>query len=318
MKLSTASSGASIGIFRNVNPKKVDLMSSFCVSRKEKMNRKIFLYFTLIFLGLLICIILLINVQAQAPQQTQIAFDSMEEDTVSEIYVMDVDGENQRKLTNNIEGVKFAFDPTQSLDGQKIAFTALTNKNTEIYVIDANGKNPRNLTNHPADDLFPAWSPDSKWIAFSSNRDGNSEIYVTNINGNNLRNLTNNPSSESSPSWSPDGQWIAFQFNRGDGNAEIYIMDADGKNSKNLTNHPAVDVTPVWSPDGKWIAFTSVRDGNSEIYVMDVNGKKLRNLTNHPAADRNPDWFDPAFALRPVSPSGNVKAIWGYLKQTTK
>ena len=45
-------------------------------------------------------VLLLVSVWAQAPQQAQIAFNS-DRDGNWEIYVMDVDGNNQRRLTNN-------------------------------------------------------------------------------------------------------------------------------------------------------------------------------------------------------------------------
>jgi Tol biopolymer transport system component len=241
--------------------------------------------------ALLIGIVSLINVGAQAPQMAQIAFVSPR-DGNSEIYVMDTDGKNQRNLTNNS-----AIDiiPSWSPDGQKIAFTSDQDsvEDFEIYVMDADGKNPRNLTNNLFGDMAPSWSPDGQKISFITNRDGNVEVYVMDADGKNLHNLTNNPADEiaSRPSWSPDGQKIAFASER-DGNiGDIYVMDADGKNQHNLTNNPAFDWDPAWSPDGQKIAFASERSGNGDIYVMDVNGNKLQNLTgNNPTYDRGPTW----------------------------
>ena len=43
---------------------------------------------------------ILVSVWAQAPQKAQIAFSS-DRDGNWEIYVMDTDGKNQRRLTNN-------------------------------------------------------------------------------------------------------------------------------------------------------------------------------------------------------------------------
>lgn len=73
-----------------------------------------------------------------------------------EIYVMDADGTNQRRLTDHpAEDWRPAWSP----DGTKIAFRAFRDGSWEIYVMDADGTNQRNLTDYPAWDGMPAWSP---------------------------------------------------------------------------------------------------------------------------------------------------------------
>jgi Tol biopolymer transport system component len=247
---------------------------------------------------LLGAVVTLINVRAQAPKQAQILFTS-DRDGNFEIYVMDADGKNQRRLTNHPEK---DLCPVWSPDGQKIAFHTKRDWKAgfgwEIYVMDADGGNQRSVTNHPArQEYSPAWSPDGQRIAFNSDRDGDWEIYVMDADGENPRRLTNSPGQDAFPAWSPDGQRIAFSSMR-DGNDEIYVMDINRKNPRRLTNNPAVDGGASWSPDGQKIAFTrtdtpgGVWDGqSSEIYVMDADGKNQRRLTNNLAYDGNPVWL---------------------------
>ncbi len=85
----------------------------------------------------------------------QIAFVS-NRDGNFEVYVMDTDGSNQTRLTNNP-----AIDegPAWSPDGTKIAFRSDRDGNFEVYVMDTDGSNQTRLTNNPAFDSFPAWSP---------------------------------------------------------------------------------------------------------------------------------------------------------------
>ncbi len=229
----------------------------------------------------------------------------------SEIYVMDADGGNLRRLTND-PGSDSA--PSWSPDGKWIVFVSDRDGHvdangwptSEIYVMDADGGNPRNLTNSPERDSSPSWSPDGKRIAFESDRDAgredphNYEIYVMDADGNNPQNLTNSPEEDRYPSWSPDGRRIVFSAvrdghfkNNLDITSEIYVMDADGGNQQRLTENRNNDWNPVWSPDGKRIAFDADRKGDFvkfDIYVMDADGGNQQKLTNHRAWDGSPTW----------------------------
>ena len=94
---------------------------------------------------------------AAAPQ-SQIAFVS-ERDENPEIYVMDIDGKNQQRLTSDLGR---DLSPSWSPDGKRIVFTSERAGNMEVYVMDADGGNLQNLTNHPNGDWDPKWSPTGK------------------------------------------------------------------------------------------------------------------------------------------------------------
>ena len=217
------------------------------------------------------------------PAVGRIVFSS-DRDGHDQIYVMDADGDNQIRLTNN----NFLDrSPAWSPDGTKIAFV----HDQEIYVMNAADSNQIRLTYNATYDSSPAWSPDGSKIAFHSYRDGNHNIYVMNADGSDQTRLTSDIREEYHPTWSPDGRRIAFVAETPPyGRLNIYWMDADGSNQEQITNTDAIDHFPAWSPDGRRIAFASNRDGNFEIYVMNADGSNQIRLTTYEGEDTSPTW----------------------------
>jgi TolB protein len=172
-----------------------------------------------------------------SPDGLKLVFTS-DRDGNYEVYVMDITGANQTRLTNNpASDSQAAWSP----DGSKIAFTSHRDGNDEIYVMDTDGSNQVNLTNNPASDSNPEWSPDGTKIAFDTGRDGNAEIYVMHADGSNQIRVTNDPAPDTDPTWSPDGARIAFGRN-----SEIFVVAVDGSNPTNLTNRTQSDSQPDW------------------------------------------------------------------------
>ena len=87
--------------------------------------------------------------------QTRIAFTS-DRDGNSDIYVMNADGSDVTRLTEN---PGHDWRPDWSPDGQLIAFTSERDGDLDIYVMNADGSGVTQLTNNPGYDLDPAWSP---------------------------------------------------------------------------------------------------------------------------------------------------------------
>lgn len=146
-----------------------------------------------------------------SPDGSRVAFET-DRDGNFEIYLVDADGANLRRLTNHPPGSR-SYTLSWSPDGKQIVYASNQDGNTEIYVMNVDGSSQQRLTNHPAKDDEPAWAPDGTQIAFISNRDGNPSLHTMDVDGSNQRSLTKPALRDLTPVWSPDGSKIAFLFN---------------------------------------------------------------------------------------------------------
>jgi len=73
----------------------------------------------------------------------------------AEVYVMNVDGSNPIRLTNN---AVVELGPAWSPDGKRITFYAYRDPpgTPEVYIMKADGSAQTELTNNPASDITPA------------------------------------------------------------------------------------------------------------------------------------------------------------------
>jgi hypothetical protein len=189
-----------------------------------------------------------------SPDGTKIAFHSTRDVMLPgaspfEIYVMNADGSNQTRITNNTFQDSF---PQWSPDGSRLVFS--TNRDGgdfEIYTMKPDGSDPRRVTNSPGEDSHPSWSPDGKQVAFHSRRTGVIDIYRQNADGSGAATrLTNTDQAfEFFPVWSPDGTRIAFNGTSdvAPEDTEVYHVSAvDGSDQRRVTNAPGFDGRCDW------------------------------------------------------------------------
>lgn len=216
----------------------------------------------------------------------KIAFAS-NRDGNSEIYVMNADGSDPVRLTNDAAE---DYAPVWSPDGTRIAFVSRRDGNDEIYMMNADGSSQTRLTTDALEDIDPAFSPDGTRLAFASRRDGDFELFTYDLTTFVTTQLTLNTFSDNRPSWSPDSLQIAFTSNR-DGDSEIFTMLATaGGAATQRTSNTIVDLEPSWSPDGGRLVYSNNLNGNFEIYSYNIFTAALTRLTNNSIADGQPVW----------------------------
>ncbi|MDO8282492.1 MAG: DUF5050 domain-containing protein [Thermodesulfovibrionia bacterium] len=171
-----------------------------------------------------------------------VAFSSSK-DGSPEIYTMNADGGDARKITTSI-GIDIS--PVFSPDGSKIAFVSDRGRTPQIYIMDPDGKNLKRLTFEGSYNQSPAWSPDGKWIAFVSRTDGKNQIFVIKSDGTDARQLTYEGNNEN-PTFSPNGLFIAFDSDRRKGRG-IFVMRINGEGQRKITSDKVRALIPRWSP----------------------------------------------------------------------
>jgi TolB protein len=225
--------------------------------------------------------------------QSQIAFLSKRSET-KELYVMDVDGENLRQITETQSRVMSARPNMNgpaawSPDGKHLAITLTIHGNPELYLIDREGAILKRLTQHPSIDVSPSWSPDGRALAFVSNRSGGPQIYILDLETGNVRRLTYEGNYNTDPAWSPRGDRIAYSA-MFENSYEICSIHPDGSQLFQLTDNPGDDESPSWSPDGRYLAFSSTRPGSAQIFVMLYNGENPVQITRLLGDQTSPAW----------------------------
>jgi len=179
---------------------------------------------------------------AFSPDGTRIAFMSAR-DGNPEIYVMNVDGSNLRRLTNHPEN---DATPTWSPNSAQIAFTSGRTGQPQIYVMGADGSNVRRLTTNESWADRPTWSPAPfNEIAFSGRTGAGFDIKVYDIATGQTRQITFGEGTNEGPAYSPNGRHLAFTSTRF-GGVQVLTIGRDGRGLRQITR-VGNNQTPAWS-----------------------------------------------------------------------
>jgi TolB protein len=230
---------------------------------------------------------------------SRIAFSMVGSTGAQELYLMDSDGENLRRITNdNFINMSPAWHPS----GRKLAYIHFTEgQPSVIQEMDLMSREVRTLNpGREGQQITPTYHPNGREIAFGllgTNRTGifrydwERDCCLVHLQGGRWEDL--------SPTYSPDGQRIAFQSNRlGTDVPQVYVMDAEGGDAELISPYvygtSGYYTSPDWSPRDNRVAFHGriERYGRYQILVAEVEdrGARILQLT----ADGNNE--DPSWA----------------------
>lgn len=224
-----------------------------------------------------------------SPDGTQIIFNSDMEKENNDVYLMNTDGSDVRKIT---DGPGWDASPPNcwSPDGTQVLLLSDNNGGKEnIYLMNIEPYAPRRVAPKIESEqpLDPSYSPDGEKIVYTLPN----EIRILDIRSQTDRSVFK-IGSVGNLTFSPDGTKLLFQA-RVEENTEICSVNVDGSGFVNLTQNPSRDMGPAYSPDGTRIAFAASRaSGTStfEIYVMNSDGSDPRLVFGDRAISSGPTW----------------------------
>ncbi len=150
-----------------------------------------------------------------------------------EIYVMNADGSEQRRLTNapGYDGGPF-FSP----DGQRIVWRHFDESGmiADVWTMKVDGTDKRRITDFKCMSWAPYYHPSGNYLIFTSNKLGfdNFELFLVDVNCDHEPvQATFSPGFDGLPVFAPDGKRLAWTSGRtADGKSQIFLAD---------WNHPA-------------------------------------------------------------------------------
>jgi TolB protein len=188
------------------------------------------------------------DAEATIRKDGTIVFTSLRDGDL-DIYTMDKNGRNVKRLTNELG---YDGGPFWSYDGKQIVFRA----------------------HHPETE-----KEKEDYLALLKNdmiRPTRLDIWVMNADGTNKRRVTNNGKANFAPYFFPDGKRIIFSSNLDDSrgrNFDLYTIKVDGAGQERITFNDTFDGFPMFSPDGKKIVFCSNRNaakqGDTNVFIAD-------------------------------------------------
>lgn len=238
---------------------------------------------------------------AWAPDGTSIAVVRRDEESLSNVYLLDGNGQNARQVTrvertaparsrDAVHEVVWADGPAWSPDGRSLVYVSQTrppsteDANPPLYeyplsIFEAPVRSQNGLPGASTllvrttgvDLQQPAWAPDESFLAYvDMPRDTGKQrqIRLYDPQTQQSRSYPNMPTNVYDPAWSPDGKWLAFT-GVVDGQTDVWVI------GKPTTDGAPIRLTTIggaraaaWSPDGRSLAYMQIDDHGANLYAL--------------------------------------------------
>jgi dipeptidyl aminopeptidase/acylaminoacyl peptidase len=212
----------------------------------------------------------------------------------TDLWLIDVDGQNLRRLTTNIAN---DFNPRWSPDGQHIWFLSTRSGSSQVWRLTLDGGEPQQMTDLPLDLSGLSISPDGRYLAFTAEVFPDSSMAAT-------KRMLDAEEARKSSGRIYDRLFIRHWDTWEDGRrAHLFVMPTEGGEAKDVVLGMDADAPAggtdeyTFTPDSRGVVISARNVGRDEawstdfdLYYVPIDGSAPpRDLTEaNEAWDTNP------------------------------
>jgi Tol biopolymer transport system component len=251
----------------------------------------------------------------------------MDKDTTHQVYTVNIDGSNLKKINAVGDDACSHFTP----DGKHLIWTSTKDnldmhrgnysdpkdypQGAELYMSDLDGENIVRLTNNKQYDAEVGISPNGKIILFSRQTDGMIDLWTMSPDGSNQKQITFTPDLQEGGAFIMEDNktilyraWKKSEEGQDKKDMHLFTVDVDGKNMKQISHKSGTHWAPFPAPDGEHFAYVTVfPPHNYEIMLRNLKTGEERRLTNNSAFDGFPAFSPDGKSISFSSSRGNEK-----------
>jgi Tol biopolymer transport system component len=224
-----------------------------------------------------------------------------------DIYVMDADGSNVKRLTD-VPG--YDGGPFWNKDGSKITWRRFSEDGSraEIFTMNADGSGERQITHLNAMSWAPFFHPAGDYLIFATNLQGfaNFELYIVDADGaREPVRVTERDGFDGLPTFSPDGGTISWTSTATPKKqSQIFVAKWDHEAAKRLLEKAPLRQAAAAKPMKETTAEIAVEDLKKHVYAL-ASDEMAGRLTGTDGEQRATAYVADAFTALGLAPAGD-------------